>query len=310
VFSTICAQIPVDRDFPVRARTLDILRRTLAGTLYDSLPYDFYQEQTSGGEYIPLRHRRPSVRYGLARIVVEDSVGLLFSESHFPTIECSDPATRDAIAAVVRATKLNSVMIEAALRGSIGSSAIMLRILRGRPFLDVMDTVYLTPTWDPEAPDTLQYVTERYKVTGAELTDMGYDVDDPGAVFWFMRRWDAECETRFVPKPVGAAGRPVEDLARSARHGLGFVPIVWIRNLPGGDGIDGASTFRAALETSIEIDYQLSQAGRGLRYSRAPDNLQQRRMDNDGQSILPIRGRSNRQHNHRRGCDNVEHGIL
>jgi len=66
---------------------------------------------------------------------------------------------------------------------------------------------------------------------------------------------------------------PVRDDARSVSHGLGFVPIVWIRNLPGGDGVDGACTFRAAIETNIEIDYQLSQAGRGLKYSSDPTLL-------------------------------------
>ncbi len=61
------------------------------------------------------------------------------------------------------------------------------------------------------------------------------------------------------------------------KHGLGFVPMVWIRNLPGpsstGDAADGACTFRTAIETQIEIDYQLSQAGRGLKYSSDPTLL-------------------------------------
>jgi hypothetical protein len=61
------------------------------------------------------------------------------------------------------------------------------------------------------------------------------------------------------------------------QHSLGFVPIVWIRNLPGpsstGDPADGACTFRTAIETQIEIDYQLSQAGRGLKYSSDPTLL-------------------------------------
>jgi hypothetical protein len=62
----------------------------------------------------------------------------------------------------------------------------------------------------------------------------------------------------------------LRDDDRSMSHRLGFVPMVWIRNLPGGRGVDGACTFRAAIETGIEIDYQLSQAGRGLKYSSDP----------------------------------------
>jgi len=69
------------------------------------------------------------------------------------------------------------------------------------------------------------------------------------------------------------------------RHGLGFVPLVWIRNLPGGDGVDGACTFRPAIETAIEIDYQLSQAGRGLKYSSDPTLLVREPAAMDGELV-------------------------
>ncbi|HTR16516.1 MAG TPA: hypothetical protein VMI52_05715 [Acetobacteraceae bacterium] len=273
MFQTICDLIPRDPDYPERTRTLDLLRRVLDGTLYDALPYAFHEERTAGGEYVPLRLRRPAVRYALSRVVVEDSVALLFSEGHFPRIDSPDRAVRDLLAAVAREARLNLVMTEAALRGAVGSVALWLRVLRGRVFVSVLDTAYLTPVWQPEAPDTLASVTERYKVSGAALVAQGYEIADVSAVYWFMRRWDAEREVWFLPQPVGASGAPVEDEARSVRHGLGFVPLVWVRNLPGGNGIDGACTFRAAVETGIEIDYQLSQAGRGLKYSSDPTLL-------------------------------------
>ena len=96
MFDTICALVPRDRDYPERTWRLEILRRVLNGRLYDVLPYQFHDERGSSGEYIPLRHRRPSVRYGLCRIVVEDSVALLFSEGHFPTIHSPDRTVRDS----------------------------------------------------------------------------------------------------------------------------------------------------------------------------------------------------------------------
>ena len=92
MFETITDLIPCDSDYPARTRALDILKRVLNGTLYDVLPYQFHEERGAGGEYIPLRSRRPSVRYALSRVVVEDSVSLLFSEGHFPTIDCADHA--------------------------------------------------------------------------------------------------------------------------------------------------------------------------------------------------------------------------
>ena len=277
MFHTICDLVPADPDMPLRARRLEILRRVLNGTLYDVLPHDFHEERTSSGEYIPLRLRRPSVRYALARVITEDSVALLFSEGHFPTVDSPNRLTRDILAAIFKAARLNEIMIDAALRGSIGSIAIQLRILSGRPFFTVMDTINLTPTWRQDAPDTLAAVTERYKLPGSAFFAAGYDVPDLSSIYWFTRQWDENGEAWFLPQPVTDTGPPIPDDRRSIIHGLGFVPIVWVRNLPGAswtdDPSDGACTFRAAIETSIEIDYQLSQAGRGLKYSSDPTLL-------------------------------------
>jgi hypothetical protein len=274
MFETICETVPEDGALPARVRRLDILARVLNGTIYDGLPYQFHEERNGAGEYVPLRMRRPSVRYGLCRIVVEDSVALLFSAAHFPTVDCADADLANVFADLMRETRLNEVMIDAAIRGSVGSVALLMRVLRGRVFFSVLDSLYLTPVWDAAAPDTLSRVTEMYKVSGADLAAQGYDCVDIVTVYWFQRVWDAEAETWFLPWAVNdpLAG-PVPDVARSVVHGLGFVPIVWIRNLPGGDAVDGACTFRAAIETCIEIDYQLSQAGRGLKYSSDPTLL-------------------------------------
>ena len=277
MFETICNLIPRDPHYPPRVRSLDILKRVLDGKLYDVLPYQFHEERGAGGEYIPLRNRRPSVRYALCRIVVEDSVSLLFSEGHFPTIDCADRVVRAALADVAKETRLNLTMTEAAMRGAIGSVAILMRVLRGRIFFDVLDTTNLTPEWDAQEPDTLIRVTEKYKVPGALLASSGYEIADTGIDHWFARSWDTEGETWFMPLPVDSAFDADIDEERSVQHGLGFVPMVWIRNLPGpsstSDATDGACTFRAAIETQIEIDYQLSQAGRGLKYSSDPTLL-------------------------------------
>ncbi|MGC9268988.1 phage portal protein [Acidiphilium sp.] len=273
MFETICQTIPVDPHLAPRARRLEIYRRVLDGTIYDGLPYAFGDERNGAGEYIPLRARRPSVRYGLCRIVVEDSVSLLFSAGHFPAVECANSAVEALLGDVVRECRLNEVMIDAALRGAVGSVAVLLRVLKGRLFFSVLETQYLTPVWREDAPDTLTSVTERYKVKGSELLEQGYTNIDDSQYYWFQRTWDASGEIWYAPQSV-VDPLPLEiDDERSVRHGLGFVPIVWIRNLPGGDGVDGACTFRAAIETGIEIDYQLSQAGRGLKYASDPTLL-------------------------------------
>jgi len=274
MFRTIADRIPQDNDMPERAWVLDVRNRVLEGSLYDVLDYPFHQERSGFGEYIPLRDRRPSVRYGLCRIVVEDSVSMLFSEGHFPAVDCLDEPTRVALLALMKETRLNEVMLDAAQRGSVGSVAILMRILNGRVFFQVMPTGNLTPSWKADAPDRLVMVRERYKVKGAVLASQGYDIapQDGGRDFWFQRDWTESEECWYLPWPViGNKGEePQRDDSRSTLHNLGFVPMVWVRNLPGGDAIDGACTFVAAIDSQIEIDYQLSQAGRGLKYSSDP----------------------------------------
>jgi hypothetical protein len=273
VFDAISQLIGADQALPHRAQRLAMYQRVLDGTLYDDLPYAFQDERNGAGDYIPLRQRRPSVRYGLCRMVVEDSVALLFSAGHFPSIDCPEPAVVKALGDVIRENQLNALMIDAALAGSVGSVALWMRVLRGKLHFSVIRTLYLTPIWRAEAPDSLEAVTERYRVRGAELIERGYRDIDPTLSYWFQRRWTATDELWFDPLPVDADAAWQFDEARSVRHDLGFVPIVWVRNLPGGDDVDGACTFRPAIETSIEIDYQLSQVGRGLKYASDPTLL-------------------------------------
>ena len=284
------AKMPRDRDLPERAFRLASLDAVLNGRQYDGIRHAFADEMSGAGEYVPLSHRRPSVRSGICRTVVDDSVALLFSEGHFPAVHTVHKPTAAALAAFVKDRRLNETMARAATVGSVGSVALLFRVLKGKPFVDVMSTVYLTPVWDPEDPDTLLKVTERYKVRGSDLAGMGYALPDAGEAesYWFQRTWDAQDETWFLPQSVASSKEgalPVVDGERSLRHGLGFLPVVWIRNLPA-DGIDGACTFEMAISTTIEVDYQLSQAGRGLRYASDPRLV----IRNPGGEDTPITG--------------------
>jgi hypothetical protein len=272
-WQALLENLPRDRDMPARAFRLAALTSVLKGAHYAHIPHPFSDEINGAGEYIPLSQRRPSVRSGLCTAVVDDSVSLLFSEGHFPQVAASDKATAEALAALVTERKLNELMIETATAGSVGSAAILFSVLKGKPFFTRLDTAALTPKWDPEDPDALLSVTEKYKVSGADLAAMEYEIppDKLTMKFWFQRAWTATDETWFAPWPVSdLEAKPSPDPARSVAHGLGFVPVVWIRNLPGGDRMDGACTFEAAIDTVIEIDYQLSQSGRALKYAGDP----------------------------------------
>jgi hypothetical protein len=298
MFRTITDKIQRDKDYPDRTFTIDILSRVREGCIYEHLTNPFHCEVNDAKEYIPVRERRPSVRHNICRLVVDDAVALLFSEGHFPTPEVEDENDRNTLRTIAKDGRLNDIMIEAATVGSVGSVAIHMRVLKQkdkshRLFFCVHDTRFLIPEFKPEAPDTLDRMTEKYKVLGSDLKKLGYTIstDDLKATFWFHREWDEQNETWFLPyKQIdvdqaernGDSFQLTKDKDKSIDHKLGFVPWVWIKNLPGKlrlvnwsgaptySDIDGACTFQAAIETMIEIDYTLSQGGRGLKYSMDP----------------------------------------
>ena len=275
-FKSLRDGYPTDSDYPARTALNLALNRVIEGTLYDELKHAFGDEKAKNGDYVPLGERRPSARTRICATVVNDSVSLLFSEGHFPSVQCEDEATRETLSAVIKESSLNMVMISAATQGSVGSICLHVEVLQARLFVNVMQTAYLTPKWQRKAPDTLESVTERYKLKGQQLRDWGYTIkdDEISAEFWFQRIWDSVAERWFMPLLVRDAkdgAQMVADKSRTVRHGLGFVPMIWIKNLPGGDDIDGKPTFPTeAIDVQIESDYLLSQGGRGLKYQSDP----------------------------------------
>jgi hypothetical protein len=162
MFEKLTKKIYRDKDYPERTHRLESFEKVLDGTVYDSLRYEFEQDQEDKmGEYISISERKPNVRYNLCKMVVDDSVSLLFSNEHMPEIICDeDNNLRDIIELFVKKTNLNSIMIEAATKGSVGSVAIWYRIIKNKPLLKVMNTKYLTPIFDISDNTTLIKVIE------------------------------------------------------------------------------------------------------------------------------------------------------
>ncbi|WP_225199344.1 hypothetical protein [Gluconobacter oxydans] len=233
-----------------RAARLLALGRVLDGTMYDVLPHDFSSERSGAGEYIPLSNRRPSVRTNLCRTVVDDSVSLLFGDTHWPEVKATDPQTAEALGTFIREAGIKPLFVQTATRGAVGSVAILLEALEGRLIASVLETVFLTPEWD--AGGTLLSVRERYVVRGRDLAAQGYSIPDEqlGMEFWWQRTFtQTDCEV-LLPLPVGSEIPAAKDERRSVRHGLGFVPIVWIRNLcSASHESDGLCTFERAIVT-------------------------------------------------------------
>ena len=260
-----------------RFKKLDVYQRFLDGKIYEHLPYPFYQEVEEGtGSYIPLRHRRPAVIYNISRLVVNRSTRLLFGGKHFPKLVCADQTAAKFLQSVRDKFNLQGAMLEAAYTGSIGSVGVFFYILNKKLFFDIINPRWCLPRFDKECD--LEECLIMYPVHGYDLYSCGYEIpdDDLNDQFFYAKRVTKVEELVYKPIKVDEYEKQsqlVKDSERSSVHGLGFVPGVWIKNLFPAEGIDGECTFTQALHCSVEIDYQLSQCGRGLKYNSDPQLL-------------------------------------
>ena len=265
-----------DREFE-----LFFYEMVLEGKIYKVLPYGFHQEYVDD-VYVEICKRRPATRYNLCRKVVDDCVSLLFSESHFPMVDVKDDkdvSTRDALHAVIKHNKMNEVFMEAAYRGSVGSVAILCGVTNKQLYYQVLRSRTLKPVFDNDKTMDLARMVQQYPTTGSELRNVGYDIpkDNDDTEYWFRREWTKTEEIYYEPWEIDTTNdedfTPKIDKSRYVVHNLGFVPIVWVKNLVGGTQLDGLCTFEPAIDMMFEADYQLSQGGRGLKYSSDPTLL-------------------------------------
>lgn len=283
MFQVILQKIKRDQDYPARAYMLSIFKMILDGTLYCEAFDRQYHDEWGGNDanqyYIAEQHRAPSVTSGLAlmRAVVEESVSFLFGNDRFPEFMVDDEDTKDFIEKTVTDTRLVEIMQDAATRGSIGSVAIFLKVSKQRFFLEVFDTIFLTPTYDPDEPDQLIKIVKKHKLLGVDLVELGYSIakENLQTKYWYHRYWDTNEEVMYVPYKVTDTTKPdfrlVRDEERSVTHKLGFVPFVWMVNMVGsGNKYDGKCTFLGGIQNCIEIDYVLSRASRALKYNADP----------------------------------------
>jgi hypothetical protein len=278
MYSIIREKTVKDKQLPDRYYDLFIYQKILEGTLYDCFEYGYYQQYVgkSAVRYIEEINRAPSTNTGLnlMRSVVEESTSFMFGEDRFPSILTEDQNVQQWCEDVIQDSHLVYLMQDAAYKGAIGSVAIQIRVLNNRFFPLAHWTTFLTPQFDPLDPQKLIKLTEKYKLQGRDLLNAGYQIDKlaMNKWFWFQRIWDNDAETWFEPWEVthDENYRPRIDPTRSVQHNLGFVPFVWIKNLPGGNQIDGLCTFEPAIENAVQIDYLMSRSDAALKYASDP----------------------------------------
>src|SRR5947209_5041947 len=151
-----------------RYKRLNALRRMLDGTLYDGIAYDFATEQENH-QYISLLKRRPSAPYNLARIVVDQSSGLMWGGEQMPYIECGTTEDeeneagkekherdRSKVRSIVTNCVLEAVMMVLYGVAAPGSACVVLRVDAERnPVFTIIPGEEGTPIYGPFVPSEL-----------------------------------------------------------------------------------------------------------------------------------------------------------
>lgn len=286
-----------------RYKRLDQFDRLLDGTFYDHLNYAFYDELETGTDQpIPLTDRRPSAQFRLPRMVARWSARKLFAGRHRPKLRFKDKPRLAPLNALLRRALFWQKMSEAVLRGSVGSVALTFRVeidgKNRRLAVYLWKAKYCKPSFDEYGE--LAQLRVSYTTSGAGLLASGFVNDsngkaiDSSADYWFIRDYLTEEEMTYIPPPKdnwnpldGFVGEAKASKAlvpfgdKTVKHELGFVPGQWFVNLSGGDGVDGDCTWGDAIPNSIDIDYTLSQIGRGTRYNAAPQLVTKGEILND-----------------------------
>jgi hypothetical protein len=268
-----------------RFKTLDLYDRLLDGTFYDHLNYAFYDETDQSGAIVKLVNRRPSAQYRLPRMVARWSSRKMFAGRHAPKIRHEDKGIAQRVTNLLRRAKFQQQMSAAVLMGSVGSVAITFRVERENKdsdpkiALSLWRAKYCVPSFDTMGD--LAQLRVQYPTCGAAFIAMdvpGKESIIPTDNYWYVRDYLPDREITYLPvkysdwNPVDGFVKPEQKFEEweTTEHKLGFVPGHWFRNLPGASHPDGCCTFEDAIPNSIELDFTLSQIGRGVRYNSAP----------------------------------------
>ena len=272
----------------LRYRKLDGLERFLEGKAYEHLQIPFSVEKEGNGRYVPLRERRPSVIYNIPKVIVSRTSRLLFGGKHWPKFQTSNKDATDFLQNITDTSDLQRAMLEAARIGSIGSVAVVFYIKEEKFFFDVINPKFCQPRLDDNRE--LDSLLIMYPVFGYDLIAVGYNIEDEDVneEFLFAKKFTKQEEIFYQPikscEFTGVSDLQV-DTKRTVEHNMGLVPAVWIKNLPPTNSVDGGCTFEQVLNFCVEIDYQLSQCGRGLKYNADPQLLVKEGMDGSEEGL-------------------------
>lgn len=255
----------VDWDGSERVDRVDAESIATAGVL----PGGFYD----AGQDFPLKFRRPSAPYNLARVITNRFTGLLFSESQRPRLKCvGDAATEDYVGALAKAASLWAAMSQVrTFGGATGSFCVGFKFKNGKPIVEVHDPRWVTPVFKDAETHEVESIDKRWMWPEFVLGESG---EYEEVWYWSRRIVNAELDACWYKVPVDPTGREPDWVRhrpdQEVKHGFGFCPIVWGQNIPVVDAEDGEPDCLGVYDMIEEMDGLIASSGGALRKNLDP----------------------------------------
>lgn len=231
------------------------------------IPAGFYD----AGKTLPLKFRRPSAPYYLAKVVVARFTALLFSKKRQPQILCDDIDTQDWLRGFADEARLWTRAIKMRnFGGGMGSVAVGFKFVNGKPYVEVHDARWCDPTFEDRETLVVEKFEKRYTYPEqVRDPETGEWVEE---WFWYRRVIDATTDTVW-PKVKAEHGREPDwprEAFEQVVHDFGECPVVWIQNEEVDDSIDGDPDCHGIFDLIEAIDELLSQGHRGAKHNCDP----------------------------------------
>lgn len=294
-FRELMEGLKLSDGYTERYRLYEALDRQLDGRLYEDLAWPFEKEAAPGLKYIPLRDRRPSVQFNLAYEITQDTLSELFGDEQFPAVKVVKKGEQNedaekAILELIEAVDLMETLVNIYETGVVGSVGVVVqRSDDGSPYYDVLPGRWCQPIYVSPISRTLKALMVTMPIDKETAIELEPDLLDDernqkSSQFWYRYIIGPHDIATYKPMPddlYARLGQPYENNQGEIiefeprdliAHGFkGRVPALFIKNLGGKpQGLDGMALWWPGRDICVEVDYTLSQAGRGLRYAADP----------------------------------------
>lgn len=262
-----------------RFKQLDRLESYYRTTQDDSKMYDWDGRfQGYGGEadiapgwFVPYKHRRPSARYNLARVIVKRLTSFIFGADRFPQLRIEgDEDAEDYVQTLAQVARLSQRMSEARdLGGSVGSVCLSFAFVEGKPRIEVHNAKHCTVvSWLDKSERRVGAAIKAYKFPRWIIRDGKMRQVD----FYSVRYWDTEQEIVWDPIPADVARQRGwwNYPHQTAKHPGGVCPFYWVQNTPDSVEDDGEPDYEGLLDMFDEINRLLSATTKGTRANVDP----------------------------------------